>query len=265
VVPAPIEAAQDKSDAYDVQANGHDCWANAPRFRARKCSFGDADATRNVVLVGNSHAGQWLPTLQGIAATEGFRITTLLASRCAYAELRQQFDTHALSSACLGWVQQTTRRIVALHPDLVVLSNRISVGAEGHAVEDSQELYADGYAAVLGTLRSAGVRTLVVRDTPAPGSPQIPDCVAQNKDAYQNCDGTRGGWLPPAPEEAAVQATHSPLVTLVDLTDHICGPTVCHAVTGGVITYFDGSHLTATYAATLAPYLEPPLRRALGR
>ena len=51
---------------------------------------------------------------------------------------------------------------------------------------------------------------------------------------------------------------------LVDLTDHICGPTVCSAVTGGVITYFDASHLTATYAATLAPYLAPVIERALG-
>jgi hypothetical protein len=26
---------------------------------------------------------------------------------------------------------------------------------------------------------------------------------------------------------------------------------------GGVVVYFDGEHLTATYSRTLAPYLEP--------
>jgi hypothetical protein len=40
---------------------------------------------------------------------------------------------------------------------------------------------------------------------------------------------------------------------------------VCHAVTGGVITYFDGSHLTATYSHTLAPYLDPPITGLLAR
>ncbi|MCW2709860.1 MAG: hypothetical protein JWP24_54, partial [Marmoricola sp.] len=36
------------------------------------------------------------------------------------------------------------------------------------------------------------------------------------------------------------------------------------AVIGGVVTYFDGSHMTATYASTLDRYLGPPLRRLLG-
>jgi hypothetical protein len=34
-------------------------------------------------------------------------------------------------------------------------------------------------------------------------------------------------------------------------------------VIGGVVTYFDGSHLTATYASTLDRYLGPPLRRLI--
>ena len=50
-----------------------------------------------------------------------------------------------------------------------------------------------------------------------------------------------------------------------DLTDHICDGETCRAVNGGVITYFDGSHLTATYAHTLAPYLDAPIRRLLAR
>ena len=36
-------------------------------------------------------------------------------------------------------------------------------------------------------------------------------------------------------------------------------------MTGGVITYFDSSHLTATYAKTLAPYLDRPLSQLLAQ
>ena len=262
IVPAPIEAAKDRSDAYDDQADGHDCWAYRPHFPTKECVFGDPRADRTVVLAGNSHAGQWLPALQQIADDQHLRIVTLLASQCALSDVRQQFDTTAHSTACLSWVRRVTERVSQLHPDLVVMSNRISVGAEGSTVEGSQQRYADGYRAVLDAWRAAGVHTLVVRDTPAP-SFAVPDCVAQKKGAYRDCDGTRATWLPAAPEKGVVAALHSPLITFTDLTDHICGPKVCSAVTGGVLTYFDGSHLTATYATTLARYLGPVVEAAL--
>lgn len=265
VVPAPIEAAQDKSDAYDTQANGTDCWAYQPRFPTKECVFGDPTSKTDVVLVGNSHAGQWLPAFQQLATDDHLKVTTLLASRCAAADLRQQFDTRANASACLDWVHRVTQRVIALHPALVVLSNRISVGAEGvPTIDASVPLYGAGYTAVLKAWRDAGIRTLVLRDTPAPGR-SIPDCVAQAGDQYRKCDGTRQQWLPPTPEVDAVHSLGSPLVTLADLTDHICGPQTCSAVTGGVITYFDASHLTATYARTLAPYLSPFVTAALGK
>jgi len=264
VVPAPIDAAADKSDAYDIQSNGHDCWSYRPGFPVKQCVFGDSAATTDVVLVGNSHAGQWLPALQKIAGTQHLRITTVLASRCALADLRQQFDTASDSTACLNWVHRATRQVTALHPDLVVMANRVSVPAEGRTDADSGSLYADGYASVLRAWRDAGIRTVVLRDTPAPGF-SVPDCVAEKQAAYARCDGTRAAWLPAAPEQQAVASVHSPLVTLADLTDHICEPTVCRAVTGGVITYFDASHLTATYAETLAPYLATVVKRALGQ
>ena len=265
VVPAPIEAVRDKSDAYDTQANGTDCWAYRAHFPVKECVFGDPSAQAEIVLVGNSHAGQWLPALQQVAADQHLKVTTLLASRCALSDLRQQFDAASDATACLSWVHRVTQRVIALHPDLVVMSNRISVGAEGvPSLEQSVPLYRDGYAAVLEAWRDAGIRTLVLRDTPAPGT-SIPDCVAEAEDDYHRCDGNRQQWLPPAPEVDAVRAVQSPLVTLADLTDHICGPTTCAAVTGGVITYFDGSHLTATYARTLAPYLSPLVTAALGK
>ena len=105
---------------------------------------------------------------------------------------------------------------------------------------------------------------MVVRDTPAPGK-AIPDCVAQHEADHAACDGTRSAWLPREPAVEGVKNVDDPDIHLIDLTDHICAKEVCHAVTGGVITYFDSSHLTATYARTLAPYLGRPLGTLLAR
>jgi hypothetical protein len=58
----------------------------------------------------------------------------------------------------------------------------------------------------------------------------------------------------------------------LDLTDHFCTPTVCPAVTGNVLIYWDNLHMTATYARTLVPYFledltkafDPGMRKKLG-
>jgi hypothetical protein len=228
------------------------------------CTFGSQKLTTNVVLVGNSHAGQWLPAVQQIAEKNNFKITTILASRCALAKVSQTFDTDADSAACSLWVKRVIARVIAMKPSLVVMTNRISTSVVGHDLNSSYALYGVGYQKVLEAWQNAGIHVLVLHDTPAPGV-SIPDCIATAGSGYASCNGTRSEWLKPEPAQGVVAALGDPEIRFLDLTDHICDGNVCRAVTGGVITYFDGSHLTATYAATLAPYLSGPLLAMLPR
>ncbi|MCW2786885.1 MAG: hypothetical protein JWP74_3402 [Marmoricola sp.] len=266
IVPPAIDAHSDESPVYQTQADGEDCSAQLPDFSERECSFGPKNSTLHVVLAGNSHAAQWLPALERLAPQEHFRITTMVSLACALSDTGQDLGTAAESAACSTWVSRTTRALIAAHPDLVVFSNRISVPATGHtSLDGSAPEYRAGYAEVLDRLAGAGIPTLVLRDTPYAGF-GVPDCVAEKPTDYDRCDGTRAAWLPPAPEKTAVSEVDDPDVRYADLTNHICQGNVCHAVTGGVMTYFDGSHFTATFATTLAPYLgeamAPLLQRA---
>ncbi|WP_188784219.1 acyltransferase family protein [Nocardioides phosphati] len=265
VVPAPALAATDKSAAYR-EVGGKDCWSYTPTFPSRRCGFGPRpdDAERSIALVGNSHAGHWLPALQPLAREHNWHVDTFLASQCALSDVLQKFETRAHAGACRDWVDRTVEAVIDRDVDLVVMSNRVSVGALDHTFAESLPLYAAGYRTVLERFRAAGIPVLVLRDTPAPRD-LVPTCIAENEDDYAACDGTRARWLPADPVTDAVAGLPdggSP-VELVDLTDHICEADVCHAVTGGVVTYFDGSHLTATFAHTLAPYLDPLLVRLL--
>jgi peptidoglycan/LPS O-acetylase OafA/YrhL len=263
LLPSPIDAAGDKSAAY-ADVGGKDCWSSIPHYPTIRCTFGERNAPTRVALVGNSHAGQWLPTLQALATKQHWQVDTYLASQCALADIPQHFDTAAHGRACRAWVDRTTSRIARSHPDLVVMTNRISVAAQGYAYDESAPAYGRGYTAVLRTFEAAGLKVLVLHDTPAPGD-SIPDCVAEKGADYAACDGTRAAWIQDEPAEASVRQVDDPDIRFADLTDHICDGEVCHAVTGGVITYFDGSHLTATYARTLAPYLLAPIERLLGQ
>jgi peptidoglycan/LPS O-acetylase OafA/YrhL len=264
VLPRPADAATDKTDAYGKVSGDKDCWSFSPHFRQVRCARGDVDSARHVALVGNSHAGQWLSSLESLADKHHWRIDTYLASRCAFADVAQKFDTSAHSRACRAWGRKTAQALVDDHPALVVLANRISSPAVGHTFDDTAPAYQRGYASFLRTLQQGGLRVLVLRDTPFPGS-SIPDCVAEHGEDYSACDGAREDWLPTEPAQQAVQEVDDDHVRFADLTDHICDDDVCHAVTGGVITYFDASHLSATYAQTLAPYLDRPITRLLRR
>jgi hypothetical protein len=229
------------------------------------CTFGQDDRKQRIALVGNSHAGQWLPTLEALAGPEDLHITTFLASRCAYTAVDQNMPTDAQMRACRSWADQVTAAALAGDFDAVVLTSRTSVSARGSVSDaDSQRAYQEGYAAVLRQL-SGRVPLLALHDTPAPGDAGLesaPDCVATNTDPAA-CSGPRDAWVPAEPLEPAYRAVRPAHSRLVDVNDAICEPRICAAVVGGVLVYSDGSHLTATYARTLAPVVGPELRRVL--
>ncbi|WP_110241066.1 acyltransferase family protein [Nocardioides gilvus] len=264
-IPTPLQASSDKSQAYGDVSGGQDCWSSQPSFPLLTCDFGDVDAAHDVVLLGNSHAGHWLPALQQIATGRDWRITTMLASQCASTDADLEFSTPARSDACRDWTETAVEEIVERSPDLVVMSNRVSLPLAGATYEQSAAGYADGYERVLRRLAEAGVAVAVLRDTPAPGDggeiTSIPDCLAEHLPDAAACGGPRDDWVSFDPDPAATAATRiaDKGVGVVDLNDRICRAQNCDAVVGGVIVYFDASHLTATYARTLAPALDRAL------
>ena len=55
-----------------------------------------------------------------------------------------------------------------------------------------------------------------------------------------------------------------PTVRSVSFDDLVCGTQTCDGAIGGVVAYYDRSHLTATYVTTMAPYMAAPIEEALG-
>jgi hypothetical protein len=55
-----------------------------------------------------------------------------------------------------------------------------------------------------------------------------------------------------------------PNVSFLDLADHLCNDTRCPAEIGNVLVYLDDNHVTASYAATMAPVIEDQVVAAVG-
>ena len=85
----------------------------------------------------------------------------------------------------------------------------------------------------------------------------VPDCVEEHMEEPAACDTPR---VPgPSPMTEAMVPGN---VRLIDLVDRVCTARVCPAVVGNIIAYSDHSHLSASFAATLASALDGALREA---
>lgn len=269
LVLSPVLAAKDRSDADSKRADATDCFSDEPAFPLLTCRFGDPHGAIDVALVGNSHAGHWLPALEQIAKTRHWRITTHLASKCTAAVLPQEFEVDGASSGCMNWTRETAAAVAQSRPDLIVFVNRTGRPALGESsLGDSVAKYRAGFRTSLESLSSTGVPVVVIRDTPIPvagGIDSVPDCLALHTDNRAACSGRRAVWLPADPSIAAARQLGDRGVSVADLTEAFCDETTCWGAIGGVIVYSDGHHITTTYARTVAPRLERVLVQRLDK
>lgn len=252
----PAAAKKDKSKAY---ADG--CWASAPYADRPECTYGDG--SKHVALVGNSHAGHWLPTLERLADENDLTITTFLASNCSLSTLPQELSTEEDTKGCQDYSDWVVERTTEGGFDAVVTSERQSTPLQGMGWDETEEKAPEGHRPILQSWVDAKLDVVVIRDTPYPGGADInvPDCVAKHEDNPEECSGTPEEWHWMDPLAASAKTIDSKRMSIIYPQDWLCPEGRCEPVIGGVITYFDTAHITATYAQTLAPQLDASLHR----
>lgn len=258
MVPQPLAASRDMSSAY---RDG--CWIYSPFSTRTTCKYGKG--TIRIALVGNSHAGHWLPMLQVLAKRNGWQITTFLASRCNATDA--SLELYAGTSGCLDYGRWVIEQTSGDAFDLVVTSERQSVRTYGDSWSETLPAAVAGYTSYLRRWSDAGTNVLVLQDTPFPGKVlgTVPDCLARHTRSQDACDGTPKSWDWLDPLYVAASNSALPGITPVQTRQFFCTETVCPAVIGTVVAYFDGSHMTATYGRSIAPFLEAQIVAALAR
>ena len=82
VRPNPLEVAADKGRLAD-----DGCTVDRAVLNSGKCSYGPDDSDRKVVLLGDSHAQQFFPAIEGIAKDKGWLLTGLTKVSCTPASI----------------------------------------------------------------------------------------------------------------------------------------------------------------------------------
>jgi hypothetical protein len=167
---------------------------------------------------------------------------------------------------CIEFSEKSLQDILTADTDLVVMSSLAGSSASYYtgSAELNPAVFADAFESVIAELVRHGISILVIQDNPRPAPPMdIPQCVRRHQQNLLYCSGPRTAWIHPDPLAAAANRFDSSAVTVVGFAEGSCDEARCYGVVGGVITLFDKTHMTASFAKTLAPYLEVPIASAL--
>ena len=262
VRPNPLRAREDRSRAY---YDG--CLVGINGTNSNKCLYGDPDADRTLILFGDSHAMQYFSALEELAETRHWRLITLTKAECTPGEVQiRSMVADREYAQCDAWREESLRRIEMGDPKsaVVVMSGDTAYTPYG---SDGEELSGNAgaaameasYLTTLKRIHRAGLRTVVIKDTPVSAS-DVPGCVSKDLENLDSCAFARVRDKTREFDGRAAKA--APGTHLIDINGEICPDDLCRAVIGNALVYRDKSHLSATFARTLAPVIERGLKKA---
>lgn len=262
IVPAPAEADTDLPDVYR-----HRCFPAEPASAAQSCVYGDRGSRTTIALAGDTRAASWVPALQEVVQERKWRLITYLNPKCPFLDLAVADPNGQPATACAEWYANVRAKLTGRdRPTLLVTTNlRHTPVDRGRTLtgKRADEALSAAMRRTWSGLADAGLRTVVLRDTPVMTFVGAA-CAAEHSQRLTRCTRDRKPAL--AAGVGAIQAEAARKldgVTLVDLNDAICPADKCAAVIGNVLVYRDSHHLTATYARTLGPRLGARLDRVL--
>jgi hypothetical protein len=89
------------------------------------CTLGDVNATKTVVLFGDSHAWQWMPALENVATQSGWRVVTYTKGGCPVENIGASVAALDESSTnCAQWRNAAFAALSTLRPALVIISSQ---------------------------------------------------------------------------------------------------------------------------------------------
>ncbi|MCE9598138.1 MAG: acyltransferase [Spirochaetia bacterium] len=228
---------------------------------AQFCEYGNPQSNTTVILTGDSHAAQYLPALELLAAYHDWNLRVLTRSACSLNDTPVRRGGIILED-CETWKKRATELILSSDPDIVITSGGLPViYSEVYQLAEISEQIA-GYRRVWQQMIDHSIPITVIRDNPRPGQ-DVPACASTYPGDPIACSKTRTDILDRWEDPISMAANGLSGVQLLDLSNQFCQGESCPIVIGNVLVYRDGDHLTASYVKTLAPVLEKSILQTL--
>jgi hypothetical protein len=237
-----------------------------------RCTWRTPNATGDVVLLGDSNAGQFTEPAAAAANQAGYNFTVATYSDCPFVDLAiQNALGPAASQRCRRFVTKSLDDLVAHPPRLAILAASaplyLSNATKFRDPETTDRptsdpagkaaLWTKGLSRTLGRLKSAGIPTVVVHTVPQWQNWGARSCAEARVYLAPRSCGTDQSHAEVttflanalAADNQALRAT--PGTVGVDFLADLCEPQKCVTNRGNFWVYKDGRHLSVVGARQL--------------
>jgi peptidoglycan/LPS O-acetylase OafA/YrhL len=274
-VPAQLQTSLEQADAADPVAfpltdvdmvgalsedlwnSRYDCSATHDESQADLCPVGAPDGDRLIVVIGDSHMGQWLPALDTIGQEGGYRVLPLVKYGCAPYDVPLRTGGRSYTE-CQDFRDWALQQVTQLKPDVVVIGGRGLQGNMAVPVGERPDVWTAGVAATIQTLAPLTSRLIVVGDVPALDVDPI-GCLTDARATMATCTTPVDPRTPEA-NRLTSAAARGAGVPFLDLSDLACLRGRCPAVAGGLMVYANADHLSMAWVR----HVTPEVRSRLG-
>jgi SGNH domain (fused to AT3 domains) len=217
---------------------------------ANVCPLGDTASARVVVVLGDSHAGTWMPAMVAVALRQHFAVVPLEKPGCFVSRV----NTDLPGWPCASWYQWALAQDKALHPVATIVTFLLSTPLQRHRASTVSDM-----KAVLSQVTNG-----VFLSDPPSQNQQTDVCISKPKANMGKCSArVPRAYVSLMKALARMTArTHHPAIPTLQW---FCADGVCPMVIDNTLTTRDGSHMTQEYSTALAPLLSLELRPILAR
>ena len=233
-----VAELQGQTGCGDIGGNSANISSEVP------CTFGDRSAHRTLVVVGDSMAGAWVPTLDLWGRASGWKVVRLVKDGCPPWVTAIRYNPEA----CVAFNAFEVRTINALKPQAVFAvglryRGQTTMSNDATGVAESILAFAD-------ELRPSGAKIFIPQNTPwffALGSPL--QCLAAYPQSIDQCnEDARGSVVELAMREGISAAARTRRITEVPVDRLFCSSWSCPVLVGNYIVYADNHHFSRVWA-----------------
>jgi peptidoglycan/LPS O-acetylase OafA/YrhL len=212
-----------------------------------KCITGNKNSDKKIVLLGDSHAHQWVESIDKIAQKYDYRLLSFTKPGCPIEDIKHIDPILKREyTECYSWREDALKQITEMKPEII-----ISAGI-GYATSTEQKF--DEYIKKLKTISKNVIRII---DNPKPNEEVfIPECLTKNRIEIQICSfqsPNKNDKFDIPNLEIKVGTANG--ITLINSIEWLCSNEVCPPIIDNIVVYKDNNHISNTYAKYLSPLL----------
>jgi SGNH domain (fused to AT3 domains) len=258
-----------KGDALGISCDGRKTASQVSH--PTPCFFGNLNASKTIVMIGDSNVGNWLPALGLGLANSPYRLAVFMFSGCPLSSITFTSAMIAKAAICNTWHNAIPVAVLALHPVAVVGVSEVFANSGIPPVRKNQifsnSVWAQGMTRFFNQVTggNSSIKKILMGTTPhyPLSGPVICLSIHPNPSACAGSvtDGGTSSYAATQQRDANVASTNG--ATLIPTASWFCTSSVCPSVVNGLVVSNDFDHITIAYSEYLSTVVTTALEAAI--